>query len=169
MTTIRYQLTEQEAVRGMLKVRRFASRGEDTRTVIIVGMLALLTVSWGIHHLGRGKALPFMCVIAGCIVIVLLILTPFYIQHLVTRAIRSNPDHFTDPQEITFDEKGMVGGSAAFKQELAWTVFKRRAQDDDFIYLYSDIDSLMAIVPKRAFTGSGVDGFLRCSQSLLTA
>ena len=92
-----------------------------------------------------------------------LLLAPLLVRQTLSKVVRKN-SVFTDPKEVTFDEKGLVFNSPARKSEVSWVAFKRISQDERYFYLHSDDLGNVTLLPKRAFDEAALQDFLRCSR-----
>ena len=159
--TINYQLTEQEVVRGLLQHRRQPYRylwGQ-----IGIGIFGVLLVCFG-SQLQQVPAITSF--VSGCtfigISVALLIISSFTVRRAYRRVVRNNPV-FTDPKEVSFDDRGLIFRSQHRRSEVAWAAFVRLSQDERYIYLHSDHNGNVTMLPKRAFDDTSMQEFLSCT------
>ena len=159
---IRYQLTEQEVVEGLLKHRRLQVR---PWLAIVMAALGVVLISWNYHSTLRemGFAFYFGCWLVGLAVLSLAI-HPLTARRVYTKIVRTNPA-FTAPKEIWFDADKLTSVSSTQKIETTWAYFKKITEDENHYYLHHDDRGNVALMPKRAFDAESQREFLKCSQS----
>ena len=160
---IAYQLAEQEVVGGLLKYRRTPVRFWFR---IIVGIFGLGLLLSGLQMPSRqSERFVFLGAILLVVSIGALLFAPLLVRQAFSNVVRRN-SVFTDPKEVTFDERGLLFRSPTHKSEVSWTAFKRISQDDRYFYLHSDDLGNVTLLPKRAFDEAALQNFLRCSRHL---
>ncbi len=164
--TVRYQFSETEAIRGILKIRRWNHPWEAVRGPIAAALTAFFVIFERVHHHEKygNEIIVFGCAGAILAMMVAYLAARFQVRRAITRQVRSNPVFFTSPEELTFDEQGLGFASASLKQEFAWAIFKGRRQDENYFYFFAGAGGFFCIVPKRAFDDAGLMEFHRCSQ-----
>lgn len=160
---IRYQLTEQEVVRGLLKYRRAGARLWVRISIGVFGLL-MLVYSQQLRHSQREMPFVMGCAFIGASV-ALIILAPWLIRRAYTNLVRNNPV-LTDTIEVSFAENGITFSTATRKSELAWIAFKRLTEDEQYFYLHSDNLGNVTLLPKRAFDATSVEDFRHFSQTV---
>ncbi len=167
MTTIRYQLTACE-VTGVLLRHRPPRRFLFWLRVgtAIFGLVLLV----GSPQFFRADSVTFFVLAGGCLLTmatVLLLAAPWRRRRALARTVWRYPV-FTEPKELSFDERGLVFTSPHARSEVAWTAFTRLEENEAFLYLYEDDGGELpiVIVPWRAFDEAGRREFLRCSGAL---
>ena len=161
--TIRYQLTVPEMTGVFLQhrpPRRFLIwwRGVSALMGLAVVVISRIVVD-------PDEAAFFL--LAGTLLfllaVALLLLAPWRRRRAYTREVRRFPV-FTEPKELSFDERGLVFASAHSRARIAWTAFSRLAQDGALVSLYEPGSPLPSvIVPDRAFDEATRQAFRRCS------
>ena len=136
MTTIHYQLAEQEVVRGLIKHRRPPRRVFWARLILFLVGLSLLYDNFVLSARPEELLLLLGLVFTG-LPIVFWIISPFTIRRAYTKVVRGNPV-FTDPKEVTFDERGITFVSPNRRTELTWAAFVDVTQDANYFYLHGD-------------------------------
>ena len=163
MSTIRFQLTEQEVVRALVKHRKQPRRIFWARLALLVcGLILLGTFSF----VPPGDPPNFLFTLGGIFVLLPIIfwfLSPWLLRRAYAKVVRSNPV-FTDPKEVTFDDKGITFVSPHRRSELAWAGFVQVSEDEQYFYLHGDKLGNVAPLPKQAFDAASTDEFLRCTR-----
>ncbi len=166
--TIRYQLTSEEATGVLLGHRRPRRFVFWLRVSTSILGLALLV---GSPHFFRADSVTFLVLAGGCLLTMataLLLAAPWQRRRAFARSVRRYPG-FTEPKELSFDERGLVFTSAHARSQIAWTAFSKLAQDGTFIYLYEPGSPLPSvIVPERAFDEASRQEFRPCSADVAT-
>ena len=162
MTTVRYQLSNSEAVDALLEVRRLNHPQEMIKSTAASLLGAALIVAVYVHRDGGRR--PEMAVVGFGLVVCL---TPLFylaarlrVRRAVARRVRSNPQ-ITSPEELSFGDAGLTLATNSQRQEFSWTVFPGRRQDERYFYLFSGAGGVYAVVPKRAFDAPGLVEFVR--------
>ena len=160
---IRYQLTEEEVVRGFIKNLPARRRVIAGTFLILLGVLEL--VLGARKHSSFGG---FYTVVGGVFVacgLVFILLMPVVYRLAYVKVVRANPS-FTAAKEISFDEGQLTSSSAVQKLEVPWSSFRRLTQDEEYFYLHLDVLGNVSLLPKSAFDEASLHEFLRCSQTV---
>ena len=161
MTTIHYQLTEQEVVRGFIKHRKPLKRIFWARLVLCVCGLLLLIENYVLSAHPDNLLLVFSLVFIG-LPVVLWIISPSRIYRAYAKVVRGNAV-FTDPKEVTFDPKGITFVSPNRRTELTWAAFVDVTGDERYFYLHSDHLGHVTLLPRRAFGTGDAELFQLCA------
>ena len=161
--SIRYQLTEEEVVRGFIKNLPGRRRVIIGTILILLGVLELVLGS----HTHSSFRVLYMVVGGGFVAcgLLLMLLMPKVYRLAYAKVVRANPS-FTAAKEVSFDEGRLTSSSAVQKLEVPWAAFRRLTQDERYFYLHLDVLGNVSLLPKSAFDAASLQSFLKCSQSV---
>ena len=157
---IRYQLTEEEVVRGFIKNLPGRRRIMIGTVLVLLGVLELVLgahthSSLGGLYMGVGGVF-----VAGGLLLVLLMPKVYRLAYV--KVVRANPS-FTAAKEISFDEDRLTSSSTVQQLEVPWAAFRRLPQDERYFYLHLDFLGNVSLLPKSAFDEASLQSFLKCS------
>ncbi len=160
---IRYQLTEEEVVRGFVKNLPGRRRIIIGTVLVLLGVLELVLGARTHSSLAGLYMVVGGVFVAGGLLLILLMPTIYRLAYV--KVVRANPS-FTAAKEISFDEERLTSSSAVQKLEVPWAAFRRLTQDERYFYLHLDVLGNVSLLPKSAFDEASLQGFLKCSHSV---
>ena len=171
MDVVRYVLSSSEAIDVLRNARRFNHPWESFRGAILGGVgSSFLAINYQ-HRLEQstGHAAVIGAATFVFTVAVIYFLNYFQIRRRIVRHVSNNTALYTSSNEVTFDETTLSISSPTQQHQFTWTTFKKRAEDDNYVYLLSGAGGYFLVIPKRSFTDDSLASFSRCSQLLPSA
>ena len=162
---IRFQLTEDEIVRGKTKYLFLRLRRKFWLWIVVFACGVGIIVSSFLSSSAGKRRQKFDGVLVAGGALTALVLPPVLGRRAVRRMVRSNPA-YTSLEEVVIDENGLVASGLNRKVEFRWPAFRKLTEDDRFYYLHTNDLGSVELLPKRAFDDAGRSEFLRCSRVL---
>ena len=164
--TVRYQLTPLEVARVLLRHRppgRFLFWWRAGSALLGLGV-AVASLRWASPEFA--VFLPLAGEALFVFATGLLLAAPGRRRRACAREVGRYPV-FTEPKELSFDERGLVVATPHSRVETAWADFSRIEQDDALVCLYAPGAALPAVVvPQCAFDDDARREFRRCSAAV---